>query len=84
MPKRSKIDNEVFVRVWLEAFDLGRDLQYIADKLEVSKNYVSIKSRTLRNMGVELPNLYKTTPEIIDNLNEMITRHQPTNLKGDK
>lgn len=51
------MSNEEFVEKWVEAFLNDHGQVWIAQELEVSRQWVSAKALALRGKGVDLPNL---------------------------
>ena len=51
------VDPELFLSVYMDAYDKGRLHTYIADRLGISKDQVRHVARNLRRKGVPLPKL---------------------------
>ena len=69
-------NNKRFVQAWLQAHKLGKNQQFIAEALDMSRQAVSVRAQWLRTKGVNLPKLVRgrgsMTGSDISDLNAMI------------
>lgn len=76
MPNET-VSTERFIEVWLEAMKLKESQSWIANKLGVPRQTVSIRAWSLRKQGIDVPKLSsgqtKTNAEI-DMYNQMIKK----------
>lgn len=63
------IATEQFVKVWMQAWEKKKDLDWIAARLGRTKSSVSNNAHRLKEAGVNLPRLYTLD---VDRLNKMI------------
>lgn len=82
MKAEKYVTAEDFMEVWLEAYKSGQTMDYVANKLRVSKKFVSSKASNMRKRGVKVPDLQRVakgrllTPDRVSNLNAMIRKAQ--------
>lgn len=69
-----KIKAKHFVTLWLEAYENGDGLDWIAERMNRPTTVVNGMAATLRREGVELPSLRRRHVESvsIEDLNKMI------------
>lgn len=72
----TKIKAEEFVRLWNEAVENRRSINWIAKTIGCSDQHVSVMAASLRNQGVNLPSIRRTFVETIDvdKLNRLIAQ----------
>lgn len=70
----SRIKAKHFVALWLEAYEKGEGIPYIADILKRPQSTVHGIANTLRVNGVELPSLRRKYIETVNvkDMNKMI------------
>lgn len=77
MPNET-IDTKTFIETWLEAMELRESQTWIANKLGVKRQAVSIRAWNLRNRGIDLPKLTtggrSNTKNEIDEYNDLINK----------
>jgi predicted transcriptional regulator len=58
------IDMESFIALWIEAYKTGKNQSDIARKLNVTPAAVSVKAKKFRGMGINLPELSRSSMSI--------------------
>lgn len=57
----SGIDMENFITIWIDAYKTGKNQSDVARQLGVTPAAVSVKAKKFRGMGIELPDLSKSS-----------------------
>ncbi len=63
------IEMDRFIHVWIEAYKNGRNQSDVSRELGVTPAAVSTKAKKFRQMGIELPELSRSSTSNIVNVN---------------
>lgn len=68
------MSNEDFVKAWAQAVREGRNQSWLAERFQVSRQYISQKAVYLRKKGVKLPKMSRSLmkPLNVDALNALL------------